>query len=167
MNLNQSREEILSHLTSGVEQLETALQGLSEASLDLAEAPGEWTIRKIVHHLADDDDFWSMPLKKAIATPGAPIRLETFPGNKPREEALAFDNRRIAESLALIKTHRLAMAELTGFFIADWESCYIVLVDRPGKPDKVLTLEWVIGILSEHLNEHLMTIEDIKRKNGL
>lgn len=167
MSEPKAREEILVELTAGAAMLEATLQGLGEASLDLAEAPGEWSIRQIVHHLADDDDFWARPFKRAIATPGAPMRLETHPASLPWNEALAFECRPIAASLALIQAHRQVMAELARLCIDDWGSRYVVLVDRPGKPDKPLDLEWMIGILVEHLDEHLRTIEKIKKMNGL
>ena len=56
------KKEILTLFTSGVERLERPIAGVSEADLDLASKPGEWTIRKMVHHVADDGDSWSMPL---------------------------------------------------------------------------------------------------------
>lgn len=164
---NQSRGEMLVQIADGVAKLEGALQGLSEASLDLAAAPGEWSIRQIVHHLADDDDFWSRPLKRAVATPGAPIRLEMHPGLVPWADALWFNRREIAASLALIKAHRQMMAELARLCQDDWDSRYVVLVDRPGKPDKVLTLGWMMSILRDHLTEHLRTIEKIRVINSL
>jgi len=122
MSTKQSREEALTLFLSGVERLETAVEGLTEASLDLSNTPGEWTIRQMVHHVADDGDVWSMPLKKAIVSCGAPIRFEGFPGNDAWAEAMAFNQRGIAASLGLIKAHRQVMAELAHYFMEGWDN---------------------------------------------
>ena len=79
--LTATQAETLALFTSGADDLEQAIQGLSETELDYAGTPDGWTIRQIVHHIADDGDAWSMNFKKALATPGAPIRFEGFPGN--------------------------------------------------------------------------------------
>ncbi|MFC1996566.1 DinB family protein [Chloroflexota bacterium] len=122
MSISRTKEETLALFLSGAERLETILASLSAASLDLAAKPGEWTIRQMVHHLADDGDALSMPLKKAIAISGALIRFEGFPGNDVWANAMAFDKRDIANSVALIKAHRQVMAELARYFIDDWDS---------------------------------------------
>jgi len=167
MSTLQSREEALTLFLSGAERLETAVAGLTESSLDLACTPGEWTIRQMVHHVADDGDVWSMPLKKAIATCGAPIRFEGFPGNEAWAEAMAFNKRSIAASLDLIKAHRQVMAELARYFIDDWDSRYVVIVDEQGQEVQEVTLGQIIGMVTEHFLEHVAAIESIKQKYGL
>ena len=167
MSTTQSREEALALFLSGAERLETALEGLTEASLDLSNAPGEWTIRQMVHHVADDGDAWSMPLKKAIATPGALIRFEGFPGNDAWAEAMAFEKRGIAASLGLIKAHRQVMAELARYFIDGWDSRCIVIFDEHGKEVQPVTLGQIISMVGEHLMHHVAAIEGIKKSHGL
>ncbi|MBX6341716.1 MAG: VOC family protein, partial [Thermomicrobiaceae bacterium] len=51
----RSPEEIVALYAEGPAALERALAGLDGADLDLARAPGAWTIRQIVHHVADSD----------------------------------------------------------------------------------------------------------------
>jgi len=167
MSTLQSREETLTLFLSSAERLETAVADLTETSLDLANSPGEWTIRQMVHHVADDGDAWSMPLKKAIATCGVPIRFEGFPGNEAWAEAMAFDKRDIAASLGLIKAHRQVMAELACYFIDDWDGRYVVIVDEHGREVQEVTLGQIIGMVTEHLMEHVAAIEGIKQKYGL
>ena len=86
--LTASQSETLSLFASGADNLELAIRDLSETELDFSGTTGGWTIRQIVHHIADDGDAWSMNFKKALATPGAPIRFEGFPGNDAWAEAL-------------------------------------------------------------------------------
>jgi hypothetical protein len=167
MSTLRTKEETLALFLSGAERLETTLAILSAASLDLAAKPGEWTIRQMVHHVADDGDAWSMPLKKAIAISGALIRFEDFPGNDVWANAMAFDKRDIANSVALIKAHRQVMAELARYFIDAWDSQYIVIVDEQGKEVQKVTIGQIVNMVTEHLLEHVDAIEDVKRKHGI
>ena len=50
----------------GPAQLEAVLSGLSEVDLDLAQTGDSWTMRQIVHHLADGDDIWKTCIKAAL-----------------------------------------------------------------------------------------------------
>ena len=112
--------EILSRFLSGAKQLQGIVENLSEAELDLSREPNTWSIRQIVHHLADDCDVWSMCIKKAIATPGVLVRFEGFPGNEPWADALEFDKRLIGTALELITAHRRYLGELLEHFSSAW-----------------------------------------------
>lgn len=164
--LTASQSETLSLFASGADNLELAIRDLSETELDFSGTTGRWTIRQIVHHIADDGDAWSMNFKKALATPGAPIRFEGFPGNDAWAEALAFDRRPIQSSLALIKAHRQHISELAGYFPHGWERC-VDIVDSQGQTVQSISAGQILHILGEHLAEHVLTIEDIKRQHGL
>jgi len=72
--------EILSRFLSGAKQLQGIVENLSEAQLDLSREPNTWSIRQIVHHLADDCDVWSMCIKKAIAR--RPSAVRGLPGQR-------------------------------------------------------------------------------------
>lgn len=49
------REEVMALYASGFERLAAALSGLSESDLDVSIAPGEWTVRQIVHQRSQDE----------------------------------------------------------------------------------------------------------------
>jgi len=161
--LTTSQKETLARFSSGADRLEMAVEGLSEKELDTSVEPGGWTIRQIVHHVADDGDAWSMPYKKALATPGAPIRFEGFPGNEAWVDALAYDKRPVQTSLALLKTHRQLIRELAEYFPAAWERS-VAIVDSQGQEVMRVSAEQIMRMLSEHLAEHLKTIEEIKQQ---
>jgi hypothetical protein len=93
-----------------------ALSGLAPAQLDQHE-PGEWSVRQIVHHLADTEVFRCTRLRRLLAEPEAMI--------------LAFDEGRMAEllhygrpietSLALFDAGVRSTLELLGLMSdADW-----------------------------------------------
>ncbi len=160
--LTASQREALAFFVSGADRLEAAVLGLSEKDLDSAATPGGWTIRQIVHHVADDGDAWSLSFKKDLATPGVPIRFEGFPGNDAWAEALAFDKRPIQAAVALIKAHRRHIQELAEYYPESWGRC-VVIVDSQGQEIQGVSAEQIIRMISEHLLEHVTAIEAIKR----
>lgn len=156
-----SQSTIRDQFATGGDRLNAALQGLTEADLDCREAPGEWTIRQIVHHLADDGDAWSECIKKAIATPGGFVRFEGFPGNEPWANALAYHLRPIETSLGLIQAHRRYLAALIDYFPNAWEQG-IDLLDDQGNVAGHFTVGQMAKMLSDHFDDHIATIERIK-----
>jgi uncharacterized damage-inducible protein DinB len=162
-----SRNDFVSQFNLAAEKLDKAATGLTDAQLDLANSSGGWTIRQIVHHVADDGDVWSMPLKKAIATPGVPIRFEGFPGNDQWADALRFNTRSIDNSLELIKVHSRVMAELARDFTDAWDHSFIVIVDSQGKEMQTIPLEQIIRMGTEHMLEHCNGIEKIKDEHAI
>lgn len=162
---SKTQQETLAHFVMGAEKLEKAVMALSENELDGLGAPGEWTIRQIVHHIADDGDAWSMPFKKALATPGARVRFEGFPGNDPWAAALAFDRRPIQASLALIKAHRQHMSDLAVCFADAWDRS-VMIVDDQGRDVQAVSAEQIIRMIDEHLTEHVAAIDEIKRQSS-
>lgn len=164
--LTALQKETLALFTSGANKLEMAVTGLSEKELDYSIAPGEWTIRQIVHHVAEDGDAWSMAFKKTIATPGTPIRFEGFPGNEAWADALAFHKRPVQTALMLLKSHRQVIAELAEFFPDAWEQ-YVTIVDPQGQEVQNVSGGQIIRMVGEHLVEHIATIETIKRHYGI
>ena len=61
----QSRDQIIARYAAGIEAVDEALAGLAEADLDLAREAGKWTIREIVHHIADAENLWELAVKSA------------------------------------------------------------------------------------------------------
>ncbi|MCL5998476.1 MAG: DinB family protein [Chloroflexi bacterium] len=160
-----SRADLIAQFSAGADRLAALLRDLPASALDLSLGPGEWSIRQIVHHVADDGDVWCMALKKAIATPGAPIRFEGFPGNEAWADALAFHKRPIEPALALLDAHRRVMTHLATAFPEAWD-CTITIIDPQGREIPV-SVGAMIGFLGKHLDEHAGVIEAIKRKHAL
>jgi hypothetical protein len=161
-----SREDLIEHFSTGSDRLNALLNDLPASALDLSMGPGEWTIRQIVHHLADDCDVWCMALKKAIATPGVPIRFEGFPGNEAWVDALAFDKRPVEPALSLLKAHRQMMTSLLTYFPETWEHC-VAIHDDQGRKVQDVSVGLMTRFLGEHVDGHIAVIQAIKHKHGL
>ena len=54
----EEKDKVLELFKQGPCILENALASLSDIELDYAPLNGGWTIRQIIHHIADGDDLW-------------------------------------------------------------------------------------------------------------
>ncbi len=150
-------EEIIALYTRGGDEVEAALAGLTEADLDLTRAPEEWSIRQIVHHLAESESLFLMTFKSALAQSGS-----TFIRNPYDQahwvEALAYKQRAIEPSLALIKATRQHITHLLQHIPDHWDR-YVLLkfASREGAGDKV-TVGQLLDLLSRHLTDHCMMV---------
>lgn len=155
-----SDKQILSHFLSGMERMQTLVGDLPASDLDLPSEPGGWTIRQIIHHVTDDCDVWSMCIKKAIATPGALIRFEGFPGNEAWATALDFDRRETGPALNLIRAHRHYLAELLRHFSDVWDRS-VRLANAEGEVVQEMSVRQMVKMLADHMVEHSETIDKL------
>src|SRR5205807_5143212 len=80
--------------------LAALLDGLTDADLDRARAPGEWTVRQTAHHLIEGDLLWTMGLKVATVHPGVLWKL-TWYDNDSWVAALDYAHQPVGPALAL------------------------------------------------------------------
>jgi hypothetical protein len=64
------REALINQYEDGFRAISAALEEISEVELDAREAPGEWSPREIVHHLADSEMTSAIRLRLLIAQDG-------------------------------------------------------------------------------------------------
>jgi len=147
----------------GPDLLESSLDGLSEADLDACSEDG-WSIRQIVHHVAEADAIWMTNVKIALIKPGTSIGLGWHPGNKGIADALLYAHRPIDTALALFRATRDHMAQMLSG-MDDAEHCHIMLVDLPEwseeREQKITVGEYIRG-LARHIDEHVAEINQIR-----
>ena len=122
-----------------------ALEGMTENELDTPEAPGEWSPRQVVHHLADSEMESAGRIRRLVALDEAVIQ-----GYDQEEYArrLAYD-RPIAASLAAFGAARLVTVELLERMTAeDWA--------KAGTHTEVgeFTAEGWLGYYAHHAHDH-------------
>ena len=109
---NLEQENLMPTYEKGAEQLDVALEGLSESQLDLARAQGKWTIREIVHHIRDAEDVWQTIIKAALGNTGCTFDISWYiPDNKCAVQ-LDYANRPIHCAVELFKAARRYIADL-------------------------------------------------------
>jgi hypothetical protein len=76
----EDRSLFISQLAEAPSRLTSAIGGLCDQQLDTAYRPGGWTVRQVVHHLADAQVNWYIRVKLAVT--------ETRPQTVPYAEQL-------------------------------------------------------------------------------
>ena len=114
----ERRQQLLEQYRRGYEAVVKALDGITEAELDRRPAPGKWTAREIVHHLADSEMTSAIRLRRLIAEDN-PVIV----GYDQEEFArrLRYD-RPIAASLGALKAARETTCEILDRLTeAEWQ----------------------------------------------
>src|SRR6185437_7655463 len=112
--------KILALYAAAPNELEAALAGLSEFDLDLSKEAGTWTIRQIVHHLADNDCLYLQWMKTALAQ-GSVYEQNWAADNDIIARTLAYTQRPIEPSVALFRTIRAHIAQVAQYIPDYWE----------------------------------------------
>jgi len=137
--------------------LRAAIAGLDAAQLDTPYRDGGWTVRQVVHHVADSHMNAYVRVKKALTEPGAPIAAY--------EEALwaELPDARLAPevSLQLLDAlHVRWVATLRALAPADWEKTYA----HPSMGQ--VTLRTALGIYAWHGKHHTAHVTRLREREG-
>lgn len=153
----------LTQYAAGPDLLEAALSGLSEADLDLAADHDCWTIRQIVHHIADGDELWKFCIKAALGNPQGPFSLEWY-WDRPQVDWAsdwAYDRLSIATSLQLLRTSRRQIVELLQQSPQAWQKS--IQVKWPHRTAEQVTIGYVLEMQAAHVGGHIEDIQMIRR----
>jgi len=160
---NPSRGELLANYVALPERLATAVGGLNQEELNQTGGPDEWSIRQIVHHLADGQTMWTVCMRVAIGTPGAAMQFPFYPGNDEWSERMAYAERIIEPGLAILRALHDETAGLLTLMPEAWERKVVVGVPGSGN-ERAYSVARIIEFTGEHFVEHLGEIEAIKEK---
>jgi hypothetical protein len=111
------RKKLIDQYNDGYRAVADALSGAKDEDLDARPAPGKWTAREVVHHLADSEMTGAVRLRLLLAVDNPQIQgydQDQFAGR-------LFYDRPIEASLDAFKTARRATGEiLARMSEADW-----------------------------------------------
>jgi hypothetical protein len=109
MNMDrQTRLRLIGRYKDGYREVAAAVEGASDKELDSKPAPGKWTAREIVHHLADSEMTSAVRLRLLLAEENASIR----PYDEKAFAVRLHYDRPIATSLLAFQAARLSTGEL-------------------------------------------------------
>lgn len=140
------------------ENLRSAVDGLSRVQIDTPYREGGWTVRQLVHHVADSHMNAYCRVKQALTEDWPP--------------ALAYDENKWAQlpdartpvqiSLELLDSlHRRWVAVFEGMQPEDWESRgYIHSVGGRS------TLAWVATCYAWHSDHHVAHVTELRKSQG-
>lgn len=152
------RAETLRRLQRVPASLRLAVVDLTAAQLDTPYRPGGWTVRQLVHHVADSHMNFYMRLKLAMT--------EVNPVIRPYEEQLWAELPDVAAvpievSLALLDgVHERADRVLRAMSDADFQRTYV----HPASGQH--TVDYLIGMYAWHGEHHTAQVRALRTREG-
>ena len=162
--MKAEQETIIKEFTDSLAHLDRVLEQVPPECLDWSEDEDEWTIRQILHHLAEDCNVYSFIIEQGLAVPNCKVFFGEFPGNKEWADRLAFDQRPVGIALELMHAHRKFLAELVSHFPERWDN-KVNFYNESGEKIADQTISAMITMLTEHMGEHILTIQNILKVN--
>lgn len=145
-----ARRQLIEKYKDGHRAVTEALKGLTDREFD-ARLTGKWSIREIIHHLADSEMLAAVRLRRLVAEDRPGIRATDVGGYVRR----LFYDRPVQNSLELFRVVRASTTEiLERMTDADWA--------REGVHSETgrFTAEKWLEVFSQHAETHA---EQIKR----
>jgi hypothetical protein len=160
------QSDILASYAAGPDRLEAAIAGLSAADLDLALSSDTWSIRQIVHHIADGDGLWKEFVKRAIGNPEGEFSLAWYwqVGQDEWARRWAYREREIEPSLALFRASRAHVVQLLAHRPEAWS--HSLLIRWLDGEEVQTSVEWVVAMQARHVVGHLDDIRRIREAHG-
>jgi hypothetical protein len=114
---SDARKTLIAQYNDGYRIVAEALAGATDEQLDARPAPGKWTAREVVHHLADSEMTAATRLRLLVATD----RPQILGYDQEQFARRLFYDRPIGASLDAFKAARRTTAEiLERMTDADW-----------------------------------------------
>jgi hypothetical protein len=141
---------LIDRYASGYTVVESALAGMSERELDIAEADGEWTPRLVIHHLADSEMWAAMRMRRLLAEDNPWIQGYD---QVAYVETLLYWERPIQSSLQAFRYARETTAELLRRLPAE-------AFERGGEHEETgrITVGSMLAYYAEHAHDHAAQI---------
>jgi len=138
--------------------LRKAIDGLTDAQLDTPYRPGGWTVRQLIHHLADSHMNSYVRFRLALT--------EDAPTIKPYDEAKWAEltdaaSGPIQPSLQLLESlHSRLVSLLESFSEADYARTFV----HPERGN--VRLDWNLGLYAWHSLHHVAHIAGLRRREN-
>jgi len=161
MDAPGDRDTTLSRYREGPLLLERAVMGLQDTDLDARPSGGGWSIRQIVHHVADGDDIWTMGIKMAIGNEEAEFALGWY-GSLTQDtwaDRWAYSRRPIGASLSLFKATREHVLQLLEC-VPEAPNRGVTVRLSGGELERV-PIAFVIQMQADHVLHHIKRINAI------
>jgi len=153
-----SRAEAIREIAATPEKLRAAVKGLSDAQLDTPYREGGWTVRQVVHHVADSHLNAYIRLRLALT--------ETEPTIKPYEEGAwakleDAEHAPVEVSLRLIDPlHERWVRLLKSLKVEDYRRKFV----HPEHGAR--SVDWLVFLYAWHGRHHTAHITELKKAKG-
>jgi uncharacterized damage-inducible protein DinB len=156
-------DEILALYIEGADLLEEAISGLNDSDLDQSLLEDSWSIRQIVHHVADGDDLWKNFIKAALGDCDGALTLQWY-WDKPQmewAECWKYAQRNVEPSLALLHLNRQIIGEILQEIPDAWDKS--VRIQHPQRGEERVTVEQIMKMQARHVVGHIQDIQAIRK----
>ncbi|MCP4157595.1 MAG: hypothetical protein GY757_58330 [bacterium] len=164
---NRDPKKLMAAYEAGPEQLDAALKGLSESQLDLSRAEGKWTIRQIVHHIADAEDLWETAIKAALGNTGCTFDFSWYILDNKCAVPLNYTNRPIYDAVALFKVLRRYVANMVKHLPNARERNIHLTRSGDELEEKTLVVDEILNWQVLHLEIHIKQILETRKVHKL
>lgn len=149
----------ISEIQSLPAALESALAGMTDTQLDTPYRPGGWTVRQLVHHLADSHVNAHCRLRLALTEDGPTIK----PYEQDEWAELAdVKNMPVVHSLNILTGLHARWA----FLLKNLSSSQFQRVFVHPEYQKTYSIGEMTGLYAWHGKHHLAHITELKKRNG-
>lgn len=155
----QSRNDAIWHLAQLPEKLRDALEGLSDAQLDTPYRPEGWTVRQLVHHVADSHLNAMTRVRLALTEDNPTIKpyLEKAWAELPDSRTLA-----IEPSLQILDgVHARWVALLRSLAPADFARTVV----HP-EHGRTMSVDFLTALYAWHCLHHVAHITALRDREG-
>lgn len=159
--MSEDNKTLLQNYLQLPNHLEDAIAGLSEADLDLCN--DGWTIRQIVHHLAEGEYIWQLNLRVIIGLDGSAFPFTWYFELSQDEwvKRWAYAKRPLGPSLALLRANAWNLAELLRKVPDAWD--HFGRVTWPGEEEEShMTVREIVEMYLRHMDQHIEEIKAIR-----
>ncbi len=165
--ITAENQKILTRYAEGPSRLINAVAGLNETNLNQSLSSSSWSIRQLIHHIADGDDFWKLAIKAAIGNNGGTYNVNWYWEIEQDEWVAGWDyaGREIDSSLALFTANRRHTVALLNHFPQAWEH-YVNIPWLDGEIRKVVVASTLEG-QGNHAIGHIENILAIRKLHGI
>ena len=162
-------DSLITQYTDCLAQLRAVLEGLNDTDLDLTPVNGGWTIRQIVHHLADGDDLWKNCIKAALGNAQCIFTLQWYwdVSQNVWAEKWHYARRAIGPALALLEMNRTSIAEILRATPHALEQSVILhWRERNGvAQERATTVSYILESQTRHVIDHIAEIRKIRESH--
>ncbi len=154
----ERRRQLISEMSETPGHLRAAVNSLSETQLNTAYRPGGWTVRQVVHHLADAQMNWYIRTKLALT--------EDEPTIKPYDEAQWAELE--DAQLGPVEPSLCLLDGLYQRWVKIFEALTASQWARPFQhPERgLLTLEYTLPMQVWHGRHHTANIVELRQRMG-
>lgn len=155
--VTRTPQETLALYLQAPRELQSIMEEIGEEELDLSQTAGGWTIRQIVHHLADGDVMQLPRIKTALAEPGRTWVANAY-SPQGWSDSVGYGRFAVGASVNLFVATREHVAELLQHLPPEaWER---YTVNASGER---MSVGRSLGLLASHALEHIDEIVEIRR----